>query len=187
MFGCFSNHVEYIGCIVLPNGRDFNQYYTRDRLTNASEFGMDVFRYFVNAIESMNNIIDYIYFDNYDELVERVTLRDFRTGILHKHLFMSELNDLANAYKHSVRAATKDKKTIINKGKIKAADMNMVEIKTELTISAAKTSSTTKITSHFRVEYYDIFLENFEYWLEYFMTGNRNAKLRSILDVGLGK
>ncbi|MFQ2323417.1 hypothetical protein [Aeromonas dhakensis] len=135
----------------------------------------------------MNNIIDYIYFDNYDELVERVTLKDFRTGILHKHLFMSELNDLANAYKHSVRAATKDKKTIINKGKIKAADMNMVEIKTELTISAAKTSSTTKITSHFRVEYYDIFLENFEYWLEYFMTGNRNAKLRSILDVGLGK
>lgn len=187
MLGCFSNHVEYIGYIVLPNGRDFNQYYTRDRLTDASEFDIDVFRYFVNAVESMNNVIDYIYFDNYDELVEYVQLNEFRRRILNEHPSMSKLGDLANAYKHSVRQVKQNGKIVINEDKIKAADMNMVEIKTELTISAAKTSSTTKITPHFRAEYYNIFLENFLYWLDYVGAGNRNAKLRSILDVGLGK
>ncbi len=187
MFGCFSNHVEYIGYIVLPNGRDFNQYYTRDRITDTIEFDMEVFRYFVNAIESMNNVIDYIYFDNYDELFEHVSLDEFRRRILKEYPSMSKLSDLANAYKHSVRAKTKGRRTIIKEDKIKSAEMNVVEIKADLTISAAKISSITKIISHFRAEYYNIFLENFLYWLDYVGAGNRNAKLRSILDVGLGK
>ena len=100
---------------------------------------------------------------------------------------MSKLSDLANAYKHSVRAKTKGRRTIIKEDKIKSAEMNVVEIKADLTISAAKISSITKIISHFRAEYYNIFLENFLYWLDYVGAGNRNAKLRSILDVGLGK
>ena len=59
-----------------------------------------IFRRFLNAIESLNNIPDYLY---HDGICNDVSLGKYRERLGKKYSILREISELANAYKHRIR------------------------------------------------------------------------------------
>src|SRR5713226_8415132 len=78
--------------------------------TNSAKY--EELRLFLNAIESLNNVLDYFYFENEDQLSARhSTVQSFRSEVHKQHIALHRLSALANAYKHCVRTSGKKKNT----------------------------------------------------------------------------
>jgi len=64
-----------------------------------------IFRLFLNSIESLNNIIDYIYLDKYSKSFKNI--KCFKSKLLDKYSILVKINEIANAYKHCERRDAK--------------------------------------------------------------------------------
>jgi len=113
--GPLGSHRNYIAHIALPNCLDYFQLQNRNKelnnLHNASKY--EELRIFLNAIESMNNVLDYYYYENETSL-SGGNLSAYRKKAMLKHPVLSRVAELANAYKHCVREyrGKKDKKSL---------------------------------------------------------------------------
>jgi hypothetical protein len=102
--GPLGSHRNYIIHIVLPNCLDYIQLQNSNREIGnqqaASKY--DELRSFLNAIESMNNVLDYYYYENEDSL-SASSLNKYRKKAMKKYPILFRIAELANAYKHCVR------------------------------------------------------------------------------------
>ena len=61
---------------------------------------LKVFIAFLNAIESLNNIVDYLYFDKF---FGKTDLMQFKAKLCNEYIALKKINSIANAYKHCKR------------------------------------------------------------------------------------
>ena len=87
-------------------------------------------RYFLNAVESFNNIPDYVYFDTYrGDWTKPPTVAEFRDALHKLNPCLARVAEIANAYKHCVRGrGGRGKWTKNEKGVLHAADLTKSEL-----------------------------------------------------------
>ena len=104
-----SSSENYIGWIALENCKDYflavgiigknKQPVIRDGNERK------VFRLFLNSIDSLNNIVDYLYFDKFYRQFN--SFKCYKDELLSRHHILLEINEIANAYKHCKRGIDK--------------------------------------------------------------------------------
>lgn len=102
--GPLGSHRNFINYIAIANYQDYQMLCGLNE-ENGKQQTPDKykeFRYFLNAIESFNNILDYFYYENEAEL-DGVNLSSFKKSVYIKYPELERLSELANAYKHCVR------------------------------------------------------------------------------------
>ena len=108
--GPLGSHKNYITYIVLPNCIDYFQLQKlneeHNNLHASSKYGE--VRHFLNAIESMNNILDYFFYENESYLsIDHLTT--FKKQVCSRYPILKDVADIANAYKHCVRESKGNK------------------------------------------------------------------------------
>ena len=170
--GPLGSHRNYITHIVLPNCLDYFQVQKSNaELTNihsASKY--EEFRLFLNAVESMNNVLDYYYYEN-EESLSINGLFAYRKEATKKYPILSRVAELANAYKHCVREhrGKKDKKSLWAKDIQRPSLVVNINLQS---ITNAKNKEDIKVDANFVFEwpipeYEKIFIEAFEFWRTY--------------------
>jgi len=158
--------------IVLPNCIEYFQVQKRNaelnNLNTASKY--EELRYFLNAVESMNNILDYYYYEN-EESLSVDGLFTYRNKATNKYPVLSRVAELANAYKHCVREhkGKKDKK------KLWAKDLQRPSLVVNIdlpSIANATKKEDVKVDASFIFEWpipehEKTFTEAFEFWHAY--------------------
>jgi hypothetical protein len=107
--GPLNNHKRYIELIALQNATEYYDLVKADqeRPSLALADRYKELRYLLNAIESINNIPEYLYFDTHPAHANP-TPDEFRARLLRENECLSRIADVANAYKHCVRGKTRD-------------------------------------------------------------------------------
>ena len=110
--GPLGGHRNYLTHIALDNCLDYlrlkKDHLERGDCSNPAKY--KAFRYFLNAVESLNNILDYYFYEN-EKTVPEPSLQTFKEAQYSAHPELKELLDLANAYKHCVRERNGQKRT----------------------------------------------------------------------------
>lgn len=119
------------------------------------------FRHFLNVIESINNILDYLYFEHEKE-IQQPNLKEYKRAVWNKFPELESLADLANAYKHCVREGRGEK----NSNLPWAKDLQKPQLKVGVAIS----SSQVLVDYEFPwpiAEHEDVLEKALKFWLEY--------------------
>ncbi|WP_313294816.1 hypothetical protein [Stutzerimonas nitrititolerans] len=95
---------NYIAHIALPNCNDYFELQKRniEAGKNLTPDKYKEMRLFLNAIESLNNIPDYYFYENEGSLSVK-SINKYREELAAKYCQIKNIMDLANAYKHCVR------------------------------------------------------------------------------------
>lgn len=104
MAGPLGSSRNYISYIALSNCSDYFELkikHEEENRSSTSDKYKEV-RYYLNAVESLNNIIDYFYFEN-ESLISHGNIKAFRTAVHNKYPALEKIANIANAYKHCVR------------------------------------------------------------------------------------
>lgn len=104
MAGPLGSSQNYISYIALSNCSDYFELkmkHEEENRSSTSDKYKEV-RYYLNAVESLNNIIDYFYFEN-ESLISHGNINAFRTAVHNKYPVLEKVANIANAYKHCVR------------------------------------------------------------------------------------
>jgi len=133
--GPLGSHKNYIHYVALEN---YHEYKILCGLNdeNGKDKTPDRYkecRYFLNAIESINNIIEYLYFEHEDE-IQQSKLKDYKRAVSDKYPELEELANLANAYKHCIRESRGNKNT----GVPWAKDLQNPHLNIDAAVSLAK-------------------------------------------------
>ncbi len=149
------SHKNYIEHIVLRNCQDYmiTAGIINDNLTPLGENKREEFRHYFNSIVSMEQILDYLYFETKDNYKIKSGQRNFKKNILNQHPILKEISETANAFKHCITN---------NPDKKNAKDAVTSTIKTNISLS--------KGLQDIAQEYhYDsqLLIEGFKFWLEY--------------------
>lgn len=116
------------------------------------------FRYFLNAVESFNNVMDYFYCEYKDQLAFK-DITPFRSRVHKEFPALGKIDDLANAYKHCVRRGA---------GKMRASELQVNQL--EISIDLSGEASITDISFSFSgvlPEHHQILLDAWTFWIEY--------------------
>jgi hypothetical protein len=110
--GPLGSHRNYLTHIALPNSVDYmalakGHEETQNASTSAKYKEL---RYFLNAVESLNNILEYYFYEN-ETTISEPTVQDFKQSVYSAHPELQDLAKLANAYKHCVRERNGRKRT----------------------------------------------------------------------------
>ena len=99
-FIALENCIDYFGLVGLVGGTNKEPVIKKGQ-------ELKVFRAYLNSIESLNNIIDYLYFD---KLVNHsgITLPKFKEYLFKTYPPLKKINAVANAYKHCKRGRWKN-------------------------------------------------------------------------------
>lgn len=170
--GPLGSHRNYIAHIVLPNCLDYFQVQKRNadlnNLHSASKY--EELRFFLNAVESMNNVLDYYYYEN-EESLSVDGLFAYRNKATKKYPILSRVAELANAYKHCVREhkGKKDKKSLWAKDIQRPSLVVNIDLQN---ITNVKNKEDIKVDADFVFEwpipeYEKTFIEAFEFWRTY--------------------
>ena len=164
--GPLSDHLNYLSYIALENCVDYFRL-----VQNAKEKGISGkaikykrLRYFLNAIESLNNSLEYFFHDHKadegwpDKDMKRI-LREMRQ----KHRILSDIQQIANAYKHCVRHNSKH---------YHASDLQSSVIN----IDIGQDGTNIKI-NYVSIEDERIMEEAFKFWVEYHNKPDKNVLL----------
>lgn len=154
------SHKNYIEHIVLRNCQDYvvTAGIINDNLTPLGENKREEFRHYFNAIVSMEQILDYLYFETKDNCKIKIGQRNFKKNILNQHPILKEISETANAFKHCI---TK------NPDKKNARDTVKNEIKANISLSKGLQD----ITQDFNYDS-QILIDGFKFWLEYINSKN---------------
>lgn len=160
--GPLGSHQNYIRHIALDNVVDYSQICTlnKEQGNDKTPNKYDEFRYFLNAMESLNNILEYYYFENEDDLPYE-KFQGFKTAVFSRFPILREVEGIANAYKHCVRENRGAKQT----DKLWAKDLQ----KTELTVAI---TPSTGISVEYEFEWpiqshENILRDAFKFWMDY--------------------
>lgn len=102
--GPLGSHKNYINFIALENFKEYDNLSRHNREINNNKTPNKYveLRHFLNAAESMNNILDYLFYEHEEEISFK-NLRGYKQAVLGKYPELKKLADLANAYKHCKR------------------------------------------------------------------------------------
>lgn len=108
--GPLGSHRNYIHQVAIENYHDYKMLcgLNHENGKGKTPDKYKEFRYFLNTIESFNNILEYLYFEHEDE-IRQSNLRNYKKAVWDKYPELEELANLANAYKHSVRESRGNK------------------------------------------------------------------------------
>ena len=112
MAGPLGSSQNYISYIALSNCSDYFELKMKHEEESKSSTSAKYkeLRYYLNAVESLNNIIDYFYFEN-ESLISHGNINAFRTAVHKKYPVLETVSNIANAYKHCVREQRGNKNT----------------------------------------------------------------------------
>jgi len=172
--GPLGSHRNYLRHIVIPNCMDYLQLQQANRESeeNGNPSKYEELRYFLNAIESMNNVPDYYYWENESALKEKQIdrIKTYRDKVCKKYPVLDGIAELANAYKHCVRASGGKKNT----GKMWAKDLQRPQMTIDVDFDLHKIEKKENInvnpTYRFNwpIESHEkVFNEAFEFWRKY--------------------
>lgn len=148
---CFKNFCDYED-LVEKEGQE-------EKPKSSSEKYKEL-RYFLNTIESFNNVLDYVYWEYEDEISFKSDNK-FRERVHLEYPALGKLADLANAYKHCVRKGE-------NKEKIRASELQEPKLDIILTLKEGLLSTEIEYSfSGVIPEHREILLEVWKYWIEY--------------------
>ena len=120
-----SNSSKYICWVALQNCIDY--FLEVDLIGNNKELKikkgqeLKVFRLFLNSIESLNNVVDYLYFDKYHDQFKN--FESFKYKLLSRHPILYKINEIANAYKHCKRGRSNKGIFVEDKKKLSAQNL----------------------------------------------------------------
>jgi hypothetical protein len=121
------------------------------------------FRLFLNSIESFNNIIDYLYFEHEDK-VKYQNVDEFRKAMHAKYPELGELAELANAYKHCVRANRGRK----NESLLWARDLQKPQLNIYVSLAGTEPLVDAQYEFQWPIEEHEAKLYKvFDFWLAY--------------------
>jgi hypothetical protein len=102
--GPLGGHRNYLTHVALPNCFEYLSLQKHHAEINdiSTHAKYEELRRFLNSIESLNNTLEYAYYE-LKEHGHNGSFSDFRNAAWNKYPELSELADLANAYKHSER------------------------------------------------------------------------------------
>lgn len=81
--GCSQNYICHIALSNCTDYFDLKMKHEEENRSSTSDKYKE-FRYYLNAIESLNNIIDYFYFEN-ESLISHSNINEFRTAVHNKY------------------------------------------------------------------------------------------------------
>ncbi len=162
---------NYLAHIALPNVVDYfdvvkSHRESSDRSTPAKYKEL---RLFINAVESLNNVLEYIYFHEGWHL-KSVDLADFRKKFCadNSTQFIAKISDYANAYKHCQRGRfdAGSKTFTRNEKAVHAADLQRTEI--AFTVGMSVGRPLLDIQYNFDgIDNEALLGEAFRYWVDY--------------------
>lgn len=102
------SHYRYLVNIALPNCSDdfFPALRLRGERHENGQGELKLLRYFVNAAESLNNALEYFYWENF-EADRHVNDAEFLKKAKREYPIFEKLADIANVYKHAQRNGKK--------------------------------------------------------------------------------
>jgi len=154
--GPLGSHLNYLSFIVLENCNDYFLLLKQqqEKKQNKTPDNFKRLRYFLNAIESLNNIPEYIFHEFKDEKKwNDKQLSNIVGKIRNNFLILKDITQIANAYKHCIRK---------NKSNLSAPDLQASIFKIKL--------ESKKIDIEFNfnsIESEDILGEAFRFWIKY--------------------
>jgi len=163
MLGPLGSYRNFISHIALENFQDYwNLKWNNLEEGNASNpVKYKEFRYFLNAAESLNNILDYFYFE-YESSITHKNVESFRSAVHKKFPELEEISNIANAYKHRVRV----QKGLKNPKLPWAKDLQRPKVYT--TISFDTFEVITEYIFHWPIPEQEAALKKaFQFWSEY--------------------
>ncbi len=166
--GPLGSHRNYLSHVALENFKDYEtlkrNHESQGRVGTADKY--KEFRFFLNAIESFNNILDYAYFEHEDRIKQQHgNVTTFRKAVNTKYPELEKLSHLANAYKHCVRTKKDGKK---NTARPWARDLQTPQLVIDMTRSKPK--PVVEIQYNFPwplAEHEEILNKAFRFWFEY--------------------
>lgn len=141
--GPLGSHKQYITHVALANGIDYLRLkeHHREKRRSATSHKYKEFRYFLNAVESLNNIVDYLYFE-YEEEIFPETADTFKTNLIDNYQLLGQIMEIANAYKHSIRTKkVKRGKPMAKNTMLRwARDLQKPELHIDISVGSPKVS-----------------------------------------------
>ncbi|WP_161656095.1 hypothetical protein [Alkalidesulfovibrio alkalitolerans] len=149
----FKNSASYIQMIVLDNCLEYFEEYERlcERGGSTQNLGRRLLRKLFNAVESLNNIPDYMLFD---KNIPEHKMCEIKKKIISECPEMNIIFDLANAYKHCVRGKKKGGQLVIDKNKKSIREM------------FPKNESSEEIYSFDATEYHNALKSCWSFWIK---------------------
>jgi hypothetical protein len=132
--GPLGSHTGYIKHIAIQNvmAHHLAKKKHKEDGNTSDQAKYEELRLFLNAIESLNNILDYFYFEHEEQLNTRhPTVTSFRSAAHCKFAVLKNLAELANAYKHCVRTSGAKKNTKLPQ----ASDLQRVALNVSIDLS----------------------------------------------------
>ncbi|KLV07028.1 hypothetical protein C9I92_24840 [Photobacterium ganghwense] len=165
-FTQLSGHRSYIYHIAIGNIDDY--FFLVEQQDEKGNLGqVDMFkrmRYYLNAIESLNNISDYFYheFKEKNGWSEKQDDKWYARKIRKKHPLIQDVANIANAYKHCVRNG--------KNAKLHASDLEQAVIKIDI-------NDDVKVSVNYNPQIDDDLIEKaYHFWLDY-LEANDNSIL----------
>lgn len=154
--GPFGSHLNYITHIALENYQDYFEYTNRQKELGKKQENRKYqgFRLFLNAIESMNNISDYFYYE-FKEVCNWTDKGNIIGKIRNNHPILKDIAHIANAYKH---CRTK------NKPNIHASDLQKPMLNMSVNLTTLDVNVKQGFTS---IEDEKLLGEAFAFWVKY--------------------
>lgn len=164
--GPLGSHKNYIQHIVLENFYDYKELcgLNCENERNKAPDKCKEFRYFLNVVESMNNVLDYLYYEHESE-IRHESFTKFKRAVWDQYPDLERLADIANAYKHCVREGKKGK----NKNLPWAQDLQKPQLNIDIELCLIKGVSTA-VTYDFKWpidDHEEVLNEVVQFWLDY--------------------
>lgn len=109
--GPLSNHENYLIHIALANFCEYNSLvqYQEEKGLNKTPAQYKRLRYFLNTIESLNNVLEYFFHDVKEaQGWKDKELNNILGKIRNKHKILRDIEQIANGYKHCIRRDNKN-------------------------------------------------------------------------------
>jgi hypothetical protein len=162
----FQNHLEYLRCEKAMQEQGDS--------TNPAKYNK--LRLFLNSVESLNNILDYLYFEHEGRIGRNQAA--FRKSAGLKVPILDALSIVANSYKHCVRY--EDGKYLK-----RASELQRTHVSVDLQInmsdpSSARADAAYTFSGPLR-EHESILKGAFEFWLDYYNNGNTDELIKKLI------
>lgn len=164
--GPLGSHKNYIHHIALENYHEYKMLcgLNEENGKNQTPDKYKECRYFLNVIESMNNILDYLYFEHENE-IKQTDLKSFKRAVWDKYPKLEELANLANAYKHCIREGREGKNVTLPWAK----DLQKPQLSVDVRISSSHgVNASVSYKFPWPIAQHEVVLENaVKFWLGY--------------------
>lgn len=154
--GPLGSHKNYIHHIALANCRDYSDLVNlqKEGGQNQKSNKFHRLRLFLNVIESMNNILDYFYYE-YEKGFNGRKRNFIVDKIKENHPILEKISDIANAYKHCKQYKESD---------LHAADLQKPILNIHVNLTTIDVKVKLEFTS---IEENGLIDEAFEFWRNY--------------------